>query len=57
MHRLSGIVANPLARMRGSDKLQGILLLLKGIAALGDDAFIGAAQGLCKLAKVNSFPT
>lgn len=31
---------------------QGILLLLKGLAALGDGAFVGVVQDICKLAKV-----
>ncbi|UKZ46180.1 hypothetical protein TrVGV298_000379 [Trichoderma virens] len=31
---------------------QGILVLLKGVAIFGDDAFVSIATGLCKLAKV-----
>lgn len=33
---------------------QGILLLLKGVALLGDNAFVSVGQGICKLAKVCS---
>lgn len=31
---------------------QGILLLLKGLAAFGDGAFVGVVKDICKLAKV-----